>query len=983
MSFIPKNPLIMPEVETFPSPPSNGLRGFVSGKDGWYDIDSQNNIKKFATDEEVDELKSFYDGYSEDLMYCEFTAEDIEYLGVLVVNLNCKLDPNETYFYECSLDGIKYNGTCQIFESDGGYCDIALGSIACAHYSPDNIVGGFDYVNLEFFLIGTGYVKIFTEEKERKTLKESCLPDNVVTKDEMVTTEDILTKDIISNSYKYYGNAGIVPSDQSLFSFQCDTNAKTAMILKYTGSDSDVIVPYEYIGADGTSFCVTEISSNCFVVSNLTSVIIPSTVVSIGGNAFAHSYKLTNVTILGHITSIDNGTFSDCNKLTTLILPNTIETIGDGAFNMCDVTDVFYEGSIEQWKNISISSLGNTVLGNAIIHYNYDITPATKGYVDEQIINDSRLKNHKYYGNMDIIPSDLSLFKISLNNTTMVATISKYTGSDGDVVIPYEYTTPNGIVYSISINNKAFQNNTILKTVIFPNNTKTLSDYIFSGCTNLTSVIIPDSVTSIGNRVFENCTSLENITIPQNVKAIGNYVFYGCTKLKNILLPEHITTIEDRVFRGCTELTSITIPNGVTTIQESAFYDCKNLSSITIPESVSAIGIRAFYDCNKLTNIYYEGSKEQWEKISIDATGNTVLTKAIIHYNHTPATEGYVDEQIKNIIAIDTTELEKALNSLKYYDDISVVPTSSELFTYNDNGNGTCTITSLVDPTLTSVVIPYEINGLKVTNIGTVAFETVPMSSVIIPNTVTTIEYGAFQVAGIKNITIPDSVISLESSAFCWCTGLEHVVIGNGVTSIEDYTFTNSYNLISVVIPDAVTRISKNAFGFSEDWDGSTELNVTIICNSGSYAETYAKENGIAYKINPTYVDQNYNPESNNAQSGKAVAEAINNVSAPTKAFVNILGGVDNWIAEDVLDDNNNIIGSRYGQAVNVNNAVITANSKVDLQITSEQMVVFYEKSLAFVAENDDGVVSVYCVGDIPENNYTIQATVTEVTTNG
>lgn len=100
---------------------------------------------------------------------------------------------------------------------------------------------------------------------------------------------------------------------------------------------------------------------------------------------------------------------------------------------------------------------------------------------------------------------------------------------------------------------------------------------------------------------------------------------------------------------------------------------------------------------------------------------------------------------------------------------------------------------------------------------------------------------------------------------------------------------------------------------------------------------------------------------------------------ASVRAFVNMLGGAGNWIKEDVFDANNNVIGSRYGQVVNVNNAIITPYSKVDLQITSEQMVVFHEKDLAFVAENDEGVVTIYCIGSIPQNDYTIQAMVTEV----
>ena len=70
---------------------------------------------------------------------------------------------------------------------------------------------------------------------------------------------------------------------------------------------------------------------------------------------------------------------------------------------------------------------------------------------------------------------------------------------------------------------------------------------------------------------------------------------------------------------------------------------------------------------------------------------------------------------------------------------------------------------------------------------------------------------------------------------------------------------------------------------------------------------------------------------------------------------------------------------SRYYQVVTVQNAVVTPNSKVDLQPSAEQLSIFHQKDLAFVAENEDGNVRVYCVGQVPQNDYTIQCTVTEV----
>ena len=68
---------------------------------------------------------------------------------------------------------------------------------------------------------------------------------------------------------------------------------------------------------------------------------------------------------------------------------------------------------------------------------------------------------------------------------------------------------------------------------------------------------------------------------------------------------------------------------------------------------------------------------------------------------------------------------------------------------------------------------------------------------------------------------------------------------------------------------------------------------------------------------------------------------------------------------------------SPYSQVVELTG--ITPYSKVDLQPSVEQLDIFHEKDIAFSTENEDGVVTVYVVGDKPANDYTIQATVMEV----
>ena len=68
---------------------------------------------------------------------------------------------------------------------------------------------------------------------------------------------------------------------------------------------------------------------------------------------------------------------------------------------------------------------------------------------------------------------------------------------------------------------------------------------------------------------------------------------------------------------------------------------------------------------------------------------------------------------------------------------------------------------------------------------------------------------------------------------------------------------------------------------------------------------------------------------------------------------------------------------SPYSQVVTIEG--VTENSQVDLTPSVDQLVAFYEKDLGFVTENDDGVVTVYAIGQKPENDYTIQVTITEV----
>ena len=71
---------------------------------------------------------------------------------------------------------------------------------------------------------------------------------------------------------------------------------------------------------------------------------------------------------------------------------------------------------------------------------------------------------------------------------------------------------------------------------------------------------------------------------------------------------------------------------------------------------------------------------------------------------------------------------------------------------------------------------------------------------------------------------------------------------------------------------------------------------------------------------------------------------------------------------------------SPYSQVVEING--VTPNSKINLQLDAEQFSILHQKDISFIAENEDGVVTILCLGQKPTNDYTLQATMTEVIVN-
>ena len=114
---------------------------------------------------------------------------------------------------------------------------------------------------------------------------------------------------------------------------------------------------------------VTIIDNYAFFGCSFTSVTIGNSVTRIGKQAFSCCSSLKSVTIGNSVTHIDEYAFSDSSWLTSVVIPNSVTSIGYSAFCDTALTDVYYNGTYEQWQQIDIKS-GNSPLLNANIHFN-------------------------------------------------------------------------------------------------------------------------------------------------------------------------------------------------------------------------------------------------------------------------------------------------------------------------------------------------------------------------------------------------------------------------------------------------------------------------------------------------------------------------------------------------------------------------------------------------------------------------------------
>ena len=500
------------------------------------------------------------------------------------------------------------------------------------------------------------------------------------------------------------------------------------------------------------------LGSNVFRKTGFTTITIPTSITSFGAQIFAQCPNLTDVTFEDGVKFIAKEMFYNCSALKNVNIPSTVTTVRDNAFDSCSALEnVYFSGTIGNWLKINF-----------------------RDYAKSQPL---------YYAENLYFNNELVTEVIIPDNVTTINTYAFYN---------YDMLTSVKIPSTVkTINKSAFANCSGLTDLTIKEGILTLDSFVFSNCDALTGVTIPSSIKNIGTNVFEYCDALTKVVFAEGCTTTGVKTFYSCSALKEVVLPTSMNSISTTAFEYCNALTSIivdnenqqyssedgvlfnknkttlilypigkpetsyTIPDGVTTLQKYAFEN-SILKSVVVPTSMSQIYGYAFCECDNFTDIYYKGTKSQWDAITKDDYYDEYLGEAIIHCGYPAGDYEYT--------VISETDRTIRIDKYNLYDS------STEL------------------------VIPSVIDGYTVIEIGPSVFEgRTQFTNIVIPDSVTKIYERAFyNCTGLKKIEIPNSVTEISADAFYGCANLEKVLLNDCIKKIDIAAFNKCSSLNDV-----------------------------------------------------------------------------------------------------------------------------------------------------------------------------------------
>lgn len=340
----------------------------------------------------------------------------------------------------------------------------------------------------------------------------------------------------------------------------------------------------------------------------------------------------------------------------------------------------------------------------------------------------------------------------------------------------------------------------------------------------ITAVIVRSGVTRIGASAFHGF-DMTDISLPDSITSIGKSAFSYCFNLRSVSIPSGVTTIHDDAFFNCTALAEVVIPDGVTVIGQEAFFNCGKLPRIILPQSITIIDRHAFYNCGSLSNVYFLGSRDQWDSITIHY-GNDSLAAAALHLIEasqvvTPVViqpEGGTISLPRTLLRGETVTVTAtpAKNCIFLRLTVNGEPVEGRSFLVPEAGAVTVSAVFVPVPDsldsgscgddLSWYLTDTDADGIGETLVIHGSGEMrVPLRSSDVP-------WHAYR-SSIKSIILSPGLTTISNYAFEGCTNLTSITIPEGVASLGHYVFNSCSNLQIVNLPQSLIAIGMYAFG--------------------------------------------------------------------------------------------------------------------------------------------------------------------------
>jgi len=296
-------------------------------------------------------------------------------------------------------------------------------------------------------------------------------------------------------------------------------------------------------------------------------------------------------------------------------------------------------------------------------------------------------------------------------------------------------------------------------------------------------------------------------------------------QITTVVVRSGITGIGSKTFLTCPALAEVVIPDSVTVIGQEAFFGCRKLTRIILPRSITVIGRYAFYDCGGLSDVYFLGSRDQWDSITIHY-GNDSLAAAALHLIEasqvvTPVViqpEGGTISLPRTLLRGETVTVTAAPAKNYIFLRLTVNGEPVEGRSFLVPEAGAVTVSAVFVPVPNSLDsgscgddLSWYLTDTDADGIG----ETLVIhgsGEMRVTRRASDVPWHAYR-SSIKSIILSPGLTTISNYAFEECTNLTSITIPEGVASLGYYVFNSCSNLQIVNLPQSLIAIGMYAFG--------------------------------------------------------------------------------------------------------------------------------------------------------------------------